>query len=139
MSPVPDVSARSLERCVRAAISEVSVVHTDGWRRYSGLKRRGYQHRPKNISASGEPAHEIMPRVHRVASLLKRWWLETHQGAIGHAILAYYLDEFTFRFNRRPSRARGMLFYRLLQQALLVESVPYKKLVGGQRLNENNR
>lgn len=139
MSPVPDVSARSLEGCVRAAISEGSVVHTDGWRGYSGLKRRGYEHRPKTIAASGDPAHVVMPRVHRVASLLKRWWLGTHQGAIRHAHLAYYLDEFTFRFNRRLSRARGMLFYRLLQQALLVEPVPYRKLVGGRHLNEHNR
>jgi transposase-like protein len=73
MSPVPDVSARSLGRSVRAAISDSSVVHTDGWRGYSGLKRRGYQHRPKNnIAAIGDPAHVGMPRVHRVASLLKR-------------------------------------------------------------------
>ena len=82
MSPVPDVAARSLERCVRAAISEGSVVHIDGWRRYSGLKRRGYQHRPKNIAASGDPAHEFMPRVHRVASLLKHWWWRHIRGRL---------------------------------------------------------
>jgi transposase-like protein len=139
MSQVPDVSALSLDAFVRAAIAEGSVVHTDGWRGYSGLKRLGYEHRPKNITASGDPAHVLMPRVHRVASLLKRWWLGTHQGAIGHAHLDYYLDEFTFRFNRRLSRARGMLFYRLLQQALLVDPIPYKQLVGGRHLNENNR
>jgi ISXO2 transposase-like protein len=114
MSPVPDVAARSLERCVRAAISDGSVVRTDGWRRYSCLMRPCYQHRPKNIAAKGDPAHEIMPCIQWVASLLKRWWLGTHQEAIGHSRLAYYLDEFTIRFTRRPSRARGMSFYRLL-------------------------
>ena len=44
---------------------------------------------------------EMLPRVHRVVSLLKRWLLGTHQGAVSRAHLDYYLDEFTFRFNRR--------------------------------------
>ena len=133
LSRVPDVSGPSLETFVQATISEGATVRTDGWRGYSGLQDLGYKHCPKNIAASGDPAHVVMPRVHRVASLLKRWWLGTHQGAIRHAHLDYYLDEFTFRFNRRRSRARGMLFYRLLQQALLVDPVPYARLVGGQR------
>jgi hypothetical protein len=66
-----------------------------------------------------------------VASLLKRWLLGTHQGAVDREHLTYYLDEFTFRFNRRTSRSRGMLFYRLVQQALAVDPVPYRILVGG--------
>ena len=70
-----------------------------------------------------------MPRVHRIASLLKRWILGTHQGAISHEHLEFYLDEFTFRFNRRKSRNRGKLFYRLVQQAVIVDPVPYKLLV----------
>jgi len=69
--------------------------------------------------------------VHLVASLLKRWLLGTHQGAVSFAHLDYYLDEFTFRFNRRTSRSRGQLFYRLLQQAVTVEPSPYKAIVGG--------
>ena len=73
-----------------------------------------------------------MPRVHRVASLLKRWLLGTHQGAVSGKHLDYYLDEYTFRFNRRRSRARGLLFYRLLQNAVAVDPVPYGQLVGGQ-------
>ncbi len=72
-------------------------------------------------------------RVHRVASLLKRWLLGTHQGAVVRTHLPYYLDEFTFRFNRRTSRQRGMLFYRLVQQALAVEPAPYGRLVGGSK------
>ena len=77
------------------------------------------------------PAHVNMPGVHRVASLLKRWLLGTHQGAVSNKHLDYYLDEFTFRFNRRSSNARGLLFYRLLQQAVLTDPVYYHQLVGG--------
>ena len=72
-----------------------------------------------------------MPRVHRVVSLLKRWLLGTHQGAISHEHLDYYLDEFTFRFNRRSSASRGKLFYRLIQHAVQIDPVPYKTLVRG--------
>lgn len=131
MARVADASAGSIEPFAQTAISKGSVVHTDGWRGYAGLQKLGYEHLPKSIAAGGDPAHVVMPRVHRVAALLKRWWLGTHQGAIRHEHLDYYLDEFTFRFNRRHSRARGMLFFRLLQQALLVDPVPYKHLVGG--------
>lgn len=92
-------------------------------------QKKGYGHRVTKISHSEAVAHELMPRVHRVASLLKRWLLGTHQGAVSWKHLDYYLDEFTFRFNRRRARARGLLFYRLLQQALQVDPVPYKSLV----------
>jgi hypothetical protein len=70
-----------------------------------------------------------LPRVHRVASLLKRWLLGTHQGGVSRDHLEYYLDEFTFRFNRRASKYRGKLFYRLLQQAVAVDPVPFRQLV----------
>lgn len=79
-----------------------------------------------------------MPRVHRVAGLLDRWWLGTHQGAISPKHLDYYLDEYTFRYNRRRSRARGMLFYRLLQHSTHVDPVPYKRLIGGKVMGEPN-
>ena len=69
--------------------------------------------------------------MYRVVSLLKRWLLGTHQGAIGQEHLDYYLDEFTFRFNRRKSASRGKLFYRLLQQAVQIDPVPYQSIVGG--------
>jgi len=81
-----------------------------------------------NISGSGDPAHVSMPEVHRVASLLKRWLLGTHQGAVSHDQLDYYLDEYTFRFNRRHSRHRGMLFYRLLEQAVATDPHPLRTL-----------
>jgi hypothetical protein len=76
-----------------------------------------------------KPASELMPRVHRVASLLKRWLMGTHQGAVTHEHLDYYLHELTFRFNRRRSANRGKLFYRLVQQADAVDPAPYKSLV----------
>ena len=82
------------------------------------------------ISSSGDPAHVAMPGVHRIASLLKRWLLGTHQGSVSDKHLDYYLDEYTFRFNRRTSAARGLLFYRLLQQAVDTDPVPYSRLVG---------
>ena len=78
-----------------------------------------------------QSAAELLPRVHLVVSLLKRWLVGTHQGAVSLQHLDYYLDEFTFRFNRRKSRSRGKLFYRLLQQAVAVEPSPYKVMVGG--------
>jgi len=138
MACVPDLSGESLVSFVAATVCEGAVVRTDGWRSYNGLAQLGYNHRPTNVSATGDPAHVVMPRVHRVASLLERWWLGTHQGAIRARHLDYYLDEFTFRFNRRTSRARGLLFYRLLQQALNVDPVPYKVLLGGKGNEKHN-
>ena len=85
-----------------------------------------------SIRASTETASELLPRVHLSASLLKRWLLGTHQGAVQPEQLDYYLDEFTFRFNRRDSRARGLLFYRLLHQAVRTEPHPYNALVARQ-------
>lgn len=107
------------------------MVHTDGWEGYTGLAARGYQHQVTVLRGGRRFSTELLPRVHRVASLLKRWLLGTHQGAVSRRHVDYYLDEFTFRFNRRRSRSRGKLFYRLLQQAVAVEATPYKTLVGG--------
>lgn len=128
---VPDVSAASLHPFVEQAVAPGSVVHTDGWMGYVGLDAKGYRHKVTSIRRTGHLAHELMPRVHRVASLLKRWLLGTHQGAVTGRHLDYYLDEFTFRFNRRRSRARGLLFYRLLQQAAEHDPVRYARLVHG--------
>jgi len=138
LARINDVSAESLGAFVQASVCEGATVRTDGWHAYNDLSSIGYRHRPKNISAGGDPAHVVMPRVHRVASLLKRWSLGTHQGAIRAAHLDDYLDEFTFRFNRRRARNRGLLFYRLLQQALLADPVPYKRIVHGKRGAKHN-
>lgn len=105
-----------------------SVVHTDGWMGYAGLSKRGYQHN-KTPLRSKRAASELLPRVHLVASLLKRWLLSTHQGAVSDEHLDYYLDEFTFRFNRRRSRTRGLLFLRLLENSVRIEPLPYEAIV----------
>jgi len=123
MSIIPDVSSASLHEFVITHVVAGAKIHTDGWTGYNGLNKLGYEHIVTNISASGDPAHVVMPRVHLVASLLARWWLGIHQGAIRRSYLSYYLDEFTFRFNRRKSKARGLLFYRLMEQA--VDCAPF--------------
>jgi hypothetical protein len=86
-----------------------------------------------------EAASELLPRVHRVASLLKRWLMGTHQGAVSHEHLDGYLNEYTFRFNRRNSRSRGLLFYRLLEQAVVTDTVSYKGLVKDVRENRRKK
>lgn len=126
-----DVSAASLIPFVCNAVKPGSNVNTDGWSGYTKLAKRGYVHRITNQSASESPAHVLMPAVHRVAALLKRWLLGTHQGAVSNHHLDYYLDEFTFRFNRRSSRSRGLLFYRLVQQAATTAPSPYHSIIGG--------
>lgn len=132
MARIPDGSADHLHRFIQGAIVQSSCVHTDGWKPYQGLDQLGYQHEISKLKGQKKSAAtELLPRVHRVASLLKRWLLGTHQGAIGPEHLDYYLDEFTFRFNRRTSAWRGKLFYRLAQQAVQVSPAPYQLLVGG--------
>ena len=103
-------------------------VHTDGWQGYFDIGRHRFNHVVTNVSASGDPAHVVLPHVHRLASLIQRWILGTHQGAISHDQLDYYLDEFTFRFNRRRSHHRGLLFYRLLEGAVATDPHPYRAL-----------
>jgi len=125
---VPDITANSLVGFVSDVVEPGSLVETDGWSGYSPLKEGGFKHRVTVLSASLDPAHVAMPHVHRVASLLKRWLLGTHQGGISNAHLPYYLDEFTFRFNRRTSNARGLLFYRLLCQAVQLDPLSTKNL-----------
>jgi transposase-like protein len=129
MRRIPDASAESLMPFVEEAIEPGSVVHTDGWIGYLPLKGKGYRHRITFLKGRRESASELMPRVHKVASLLKRWLLGTHQGAVSREHLDYYLDEFTFRFNRRNSRSRGKLFLRLAEQAVTVGPSPYKSMV----------
>ena len=128
---IKDVSAESLLQFIRETIEPGATIHTDGWRGYAGLADAGYPHRVTVISAGPEQAHEVMPRVHTVAALLKRWLLGTLQGGIQHQHLDYYLDEFTFRFNRRRSQARGLLFHRLAQQAVAVRPAPYHVIISG--------
>lgn len=126
---VADASEANLVPFVTDVAEPGSAVHTDDWNGYNGLGAMGFKHHVTNLKQSGSKAHEVMPGVHRVASLLKRWLLGTLQGGVQHFHLDYYLDEFTFRFNRRTSRSRGLLFHRLLQQAVQTAPVPYRRLV----------
>ena len=126
---VADGSADSLSPFVQAVAVPGSTIHTDGWSGYARLPTLGYQHQVTVISGGFDPAHVVMPRVHNVASLLKRWLMGTHQGGIQDQHLDYYLDEFTFRFNRRRSQARGLLFHRLAQQAVAVGPAPYHQII----------
>jgi len=118
---------------VRGFISDVvavgSTVRTDGWNGYPPITKAGYRHVAVNVMHSTEPAHIGLPGVHRVASLLKRWLEGTLQSGFDHSHLDYYLDEFTFRFNRRTSRRRGLLFYRLLEQAVRTEPHPRQQFL----------
>jgi transposase-like protein len=129
MRRVPDASGDNLLPFIEDSIEPGSLVKTDGWKGYNGLQSSVYRHQIIVVSRRSELASDLLPRVHRVVSLLKRWLMGTHQGAVSHEHLDYYLDEFTFRFNRRTSRHRGMLFYRLVQQAAAVEAVPYKDMI----------
>jgi transposase-like protein len=125
---VADVSSASLTPFVCQAVHPGSTLHTDGWNGYNDLAKHGYGRKVTVLSASADPAHVLMPGVHRVAALLKRWLLGTYQGAVSNEHLNYYLDEFTFRFNRRRSRSRGLLFYRLLEQAVQTDPTPAHSL-----------
>ena len=132
LARIPAGSARHLHRFIQGAIGQGSRVHTDGWKPDQGLELLGYAHAVSRLKGQEKSAAtKLLPRVHRVAALLKRWLLGTHQGAISPAHLDYYLDEFTFRFNRRTAASRGKLFYRLAQQAVQVSPKPYQRLVGG--------
>lgn len=125
---IPDLSNTSLYDFIARSVEPGSTVRTDGLNAYLGLE--GYIH-DRQVQRRQPEGEHLLPRVHRVVSLLKRWLLGTHQGAIGQEHLDYYLDEFTFRFNRRKSASRGKLFYRLLQQAVQIDPVQYQSIVGG--------
>lgn len=124
---IPDTRRATLHAFIAQAIEPGSTVVTDGLASYGGME--GYVHSSCVQQRQPADAEHLLPRVHRVASLLKRWLLGTHQGAIAHEHLDDYLDEFTFRFNRRTSASRGKLFYRLAQQAVQVDPAPFDSLV----------
>jgi hypothetical protein len=127
MARIPDLSKDTLHGFIAQAVEPGSQVRTDGLRAYGGLT--GYHHDPVVIRRRSETASELLPRVHRVVSLFKRWLLGTLHGRFGPDYLEYYLDEFTFRFNRRTSASRGKLFYRLLQQAVQIPPTPYHRII----------
>jgi transposase-like protein len=130
---IPDVSGESLIGFAKSVVKPASEIWTDAWSGYVNLGATGFKHHVTNIKRSGQLAHELLPCVHLVASLLKRWLLGTHQGAVSPEHLDYYLDEFTFRFNRRTSTHRSKLFFRLIEQSVSIAPAPYATLIKGVR------
>jgi hypothetical protein len=131
MQVIPDTTANSLSDFVVANVDPRALVVTDQWVGYNRLSRLGFDHLPINLSQEPGHAHELLPLVHRVASLLKRWLESTHQGAPLERHLDAYLAEFTFRFNRKRATHRGQLFYRLIEDCLEHAPVPERRIVGG--------
>lgn len=126
LSTIKDASSGVITPAILQMVSPGSTIHSDGWSGYNDLSNHGYIHAPKTNNNVKES--DAIPLAHLIASLIKRWLLGTHQGAIDQKNLPYYLDEFTFRFNRRTSRSRGKLFYRLIQQAIEIDPIPAKSL-----------
>jgi transposase-like protein len=129
LARVADASQAVLTPALQGMVEPHAQVLTDGWDGYGRLEAAGYDH--QIVRKSAIVGENLLPRANRVAALLQRWLLGTHQGAVAHSHLDYYLDEFVFRFNRRRSRSRGMLFYRLIQHSLAIAPVRCPELVGG--------
>jgi len=125
---IPDVSSESLVGFISDVIQPGAIIRTDGWRGYAPLQSLGFNHKITVLAHSPDPAHVLMPGPHRISALLKRWLAGTYQGAVSNEHLDYYLDEYTFRFNRRTSRSRGLLFYRLVSQAVQTEHTSTRSL-----------
>jgi len=131
MRHIPDASGSNLVPFVCDAVARGATIRTDGWGGYNDLPMHGYARERTVMSSSDDPAHVSMPGVHRVASLLKRWIIGTHQGSVSPDHLQSYLEEFTFRFNRRASRSRGLVFRRLLEQAVVTGPVTEADVTNG--------
>ncbi len=128
MKRIADASGKSLETFITTTITKGSTLVTDRWRGYNGVKSLGYNH--ERVDGAVVGVEEVVPRVHRAASLLKRWLLGTHHGGWDPKHLDTYLEEFTFRFNRRTSHSRGLLFHRVLENAVRVGPKSYAKIIG---------
>jgi len=126
---VKDFSSASLIAFVVDNVAAGSTVITDDWTSYGPLDRHGFGHEVHQAAASKKRKTDLLPSVHVVLSLLKRWLLGTHQGAVRPKHLQRYLDEFAFRHNRRKSRHVGKIFYRLLQGVASTQETPYRELV----------
>jgi transposase-like protein len=125
---VQEINRASVELFIGDYVEAGTMVVTDGLPVYAHLTSAGFEHCPHVISTGGETARQQLDHVHLVISLLKRWLGGTHQGAVASAHLQAYLDEFSFRFNRRLSQHRGILFYRLMQQAVTLRPLPIRSL-----------
>jgi transposase-like protein len=128
LAKIPDASSKSLKEFIEKNIDQSSTIITDGWPSYSNLEKMGYVHKIQKSTVE-EEGEEILPNVHRIASLLKRWLLGTHQSYLNKNKLEYYLDEYVFRYNRRTSTSRGLLFMRLIEQAVISDPVSYDNII----------
>lgn len=133
MQVIPNVKAPALRRALVGMVEPGSTIVSDAYGSYPTACKGLYTHQQHNIRQSGGQAHELLPAVHRAASLLKRWLLGTHQGSYTADHIQSYLDEFVFRYNRRTSRQRGLLFYRLLEAAAIGDPVAYRDLVANSK------
>ena len=127
-----DATAPSLQHFVTENVQPGTLVITDGWAGCQGINTFGYAHEPRSQRAAharGEDPGALLPAVHRVISLAKRWLLGTHQCSVGEAHLRAYLNEFVFRFNRRKASRPGLIFFRVLQLAVAHDPVRYHSLV----------
>jgi transposase-like protein len=122
---IEDASQESLQTFIKESIEPGSTIVSDGWRGYYGLEAIGYKHKTE----TKDNETETLPHVHLVISLIKRWIMSTLQGSYSKDHLAYYFDEYTFRFNRRKSNSRGLLFFRLIQNAIQLQPVTYQEIV----------
>lgn len=125
---IQDAGADSLQQFLLANVQPGSRIISDGWVSYPKATHGLYTLKATNVSASGRPAHEALPGVHLVFSLVKRWVMGTLHGSVSPEHMQAYFDEWVFRFNRRNSRSRGLLFQRLLQQAVEGDALTYKEL-----------
>jgi transposase-like protein len=136
MALLDDASSASLHPFITSHVEPGATVITDAWMGYHGLDGLGYVHERRSQAAArarGDDPGELLPAVHRVASLAKRWLLGTHQGSVAEAHLPVYLDEFVFRFNRRRPASRGMVFYRVLELAAGHHPVRFQDLLAGKK------
>ena len=132
LTKIPNASSVSLHGFIEGNIEKPSKIITDRWIGYNGLSQIGYEHEIQESKVK-DGDEEILPNVHRIASILKRWLLGTHQSYLNKNKLEYYLDEYVFRYNRRTSKSRGLLFFRLVEQAVIIAPVSYEKII-----NENH-
>ncbi len=139
LKQIPNASGSTLIRFLQESVAPGSTVHTDGWKGYRRVGSFGYEHEVTVLKGKKESASELLPRVHLVISLLRRWLMGTHQGAVSHKHMDFYLDEFTFRFNRRKSKNRGKLFYRLAQLAVAIEPVTLDSILHSQKHHPRNQ
>lgn len=124
---IPNATAEVLEVFILSTVAEGATIHTDGWPSYNGLTKLGYKHLPRP-SATADP-DELLPRINIVTSLLKRWLLGTLHGRLDPKHMDHYFEEFVFRFNRRTSKARGLLFQRVIENSIRVNPAPYAEII----------